>query len=76
MHRNISVGVELQGRVLRVASGPFPEVDSLALESSAPSALEELGMVEELAETTLSLLETDRALLAPAEEIGGVGGLQ
>lgn len=33
-------------------------------------------MVEELAETTLSLLETDRALLAPAEEIGGVGGLQ
>jgi len=75
VHGDVPVGVKLEGGILRISGGSLPDVDLLALVGGAAGAAQELGVVEELTETTLALLQPNRALGALAKEAGGVGGL-
>merc|ERR1711907_852721 len=76
MHWCITVSVEVESGVLSITCRALPEVHLLVVVLGATRACEQLGVVEKASKAALGALIRDGALLALAEEVGGVRGVR
>ena len=64
----VTVGIDLEPRVLGIAGWTLPEIDVLAFPLGTTSTLEKISVVEESSETATALLIADGTLGALSEE--------